>query len=361
MQLRGDKYVVVGIRKRSLFRNSPGLCLDNNKQMRGHQSALPRLWLDKSKGTSSSDRFNVSMAIHVDIYRGRSIGPYARPLHNPPRRRRLLLKTLTPALGSSVSPVSLALTSNRSRPVLSGGCMIRPQGVYNARLEARVTNPRKSSADVGETTARKRVREVEGVREVVSGGAVKEQLAREMRSIPRAELHQMFPEMGLDQMAQELWCYYGIRKEVSARLLSQIDIQSELQPMAVRTKDGTSIEFIPCAYLTTLRAAIYDNLARSADAGWLKEYGVKKESEKSSREVAAELLGTGHPPTAVKLLPCAYVSSLRAAIYDNLERSKTTNTLIWHNNTIPEKELWVKVGGDHGGGSFNPQQYTFPD
>ncbi|KAI8486778.1 hypothetical protein Bbelb_355260 [Branchiostoma belcheri] len=41
--------------QRSLFWNSPGLCLDNNKQMRGHrpptgrhpQSALPRLWLNK--------------------------------------------------------------------------------------------------------------------------------------------------------------------------------------------------------------------------------------------------------------------------------------------------------------------------
>ncbi|KAI8517531.1 hypothetical protein Bbelb_035480 [Branchiostoma belcheri] len=54
-----------------------------------------------------------------------------------------------------------------------------------------------------ETTARKRVREVEGVREVVSGGAVKEQLAREMRSILRAELHHMFPEMGLDQVLCE--------------------------------------------------------------------------------------------------------------------------------------------------------------
>ncbi|KAI8484109.1 hypothetical protein Bbelb_382270 [Branchiostoma belcheri] len=41
MQLRGDKYVVVGIRKRSLFWNSPGLCLDNNKQrLRGPSAAI---------------------------------------------------------------------------------------------------------------------------------------------------------------------------------------------------------------------------------------------------------------------------------------------------------------------------------
>ncbi|KAI8512013.1 hypothetical protein Bbelb_111130 [Branchiostoma belcheri] len=62
--------------QRSLFWNSPGLCLDNNKQMRGHrpptgrhpQSALPRLWLNKSKRTGSSNRY-VAMATLVDIYR----------------------------------------------------------------------------------------------------------------------------------------------------------------------------------------------------------------------------------------------------------------------------------------------------
>ena len=26
--------------------------------------------------------------------------------------------------------------------------------------------------------------------------------------------------------------------------------------------------------------------------------------------------------------------------------------LTWHDNTIPDDQIWVKVGGDHGGGSF---------
>ena len=26
--------------------------------------------------------------------------------------------------------------------------------------------------------------------------------------------------------------------------------------------------------------------------------------------------------------------------------------LVWHDNTIPEEEIWVKVGGDMGGGTF---------
>ncbi|CAH1248635.1 Hypp8330 [Branchiostoma lanceolatum] len=31
---------------------------------------------------------------------------------------------------------------------------------------------------------------------------------------------------------------------------------------------------------------------------------------------------------------------------------KLRSTLTWHAGKIPEKEIWVKVGGDHGGGSF---------
>ncbi|XP_066286471.1 uncharacterized protein [Branchiostoma lanceolatum] len=98
---------------------------------------------------------------------------------------------------------------------------------------------------------------------------------------------------------------------------------------------------------------------------WLKQYGVKMESEAISRKLAAEMLSgfkveaenlpfsvKGDKESTVKLLPCAYVTSLRDAIYDYLERSNTANSLIWHDKTIPEGEIWIKVGGDHGGGTF---------
>lgn len=29
-----------------------------------------------------------------------------------------------------------------------------------------------------------------------------------------------------------------------------------------------------------------------------------------------------------------------------------TDALTWHNGTIPTNEIWVKIGGDKGGGSF---------
>ncbi|XP_078701358.1 uncharacterized protein LOC144927657 [Branchiostoma floridae x Branchiostoma belcheri] len=167
---------------------------------------------------------------------------------------------------------------------------------------------------------------MQDVREKASGGDAQSLMKTELRLHPRDQLQQMLQELKLDQI------------------------------------------IIPKGHLLAAKVGIGMNWGQLRKLKrWLKEYGVKMESEKSSREVAAELLsgievqaenlpfsvkGDRSSPTAVKLLPCAYVSSLRAAIYDNLERSKTTNTLVWHNNTIPEKELWVKVGGDHGGGSF---------
>ena len=43
-----------------------------------------------------------------------------------------------------------------------------------------------------------------------------------------------------------------------------------------------------------------------------------------------------------------YVSDLARFITDTLD------LLTWHtiNNDIPEDQIWLKVGGDHGGGSF---------
>ena len=31
---------------------------------------------------------------------------------------------------------------------------------------------------------------------------------------------------------------------------------------------------------------------------------------------------------------------------------KSNNLLTWYDRTIPENEIWVKIGGDHGRGSF---------
>ena len=46
-----------------------------------------------------------------------------------------------------------------------------------------------------------------------------------------------------------------------------------------------------------------------------------------------------------------YVTSLKEFILETLERYKSENKLIWP-SYIPENKIWIKIGGDKGGGSF---------
>ncbi|KAI8485889.1 hypothetical protein Bbelb_364410 [Branchiostoma belcheri] len=94
----------------SLFWN--GLCLDNNKQMRGHPTPAAILsphcrdcgWT--SKGTGSSDRFTVFVATHVDIY---------SPLRRA-RNGRRLSKRSSPFRTVVAFPYGRRLFSERSSP-----------------------------------------------------------------------------------------------------------------------------------------------------------------------------------------------------------------------------------------------------
>ena len=51
---------------------------------------------------------------------------------------------------------------------------------------------------------------------------------------------------------------------------------------------------------------------------------------------------------------CVYVSDLARFITDTLD------LLTWHNinNVIPEDQIWLKVGGNHDGGSFKTPLQT---
>ncbi|XP_078699179.1 uncharacterized protein LOC144926373 [Branchiostoma floridae x Branchiostoma belcheri] len=166
---------------------------------------------------------------------------------------------------------------------------------------------------------------MEDVRHKVSGGNSGALLKDELRLQPRTELQKILQELKLDQVV--------------------IPNGSMLA-----AKVGMGMNWSQCRKLRR----------------WLKQYGVTMESERTSRKIAAELLsgiqvtaeklpfsakGDGTHGT-VQLQPCAYVSSLKDAIFDHLQRCKAANSLTWHNNTIPEREVWIKVGGDHGGGSF---------
>ncbi|CAH1242539.1 Hypp6816 [Branchiostoma lanceolatum] len=187
-----------------------------------------------------------------------------------------------------------------------------------------VPKPRKKASEAAPSTIRKHAKFMQGVRDQVSRGDPAALMKEELKIHSRHELQKMLQELKLDQ----------VRIPTGHLLAAKVDI---------------GMNWNQCRKLRR----------------WLKGYGVSMESEKASRAVATQLLSKiptiaeklpfsvkGAKDSTVELLPCAYVVSLQDAIFDNLKRNQTAGTLTWHAGKIPEKEIWVKVGGDHGGGSF---------
>ena len=98
---------------------------------------------------------------------------------------------------------------------------------------------------------------------------------------------------------------------------------------------------------------------------FLANIGVKQEGEKKVREeqkkaVFADLvvrhrrLTFDNPDTQTTELrdtPIAYIDNLPAFVRQLLEKYKNENMLTSH-EFIPDDEIWLKIGGDHGGGSM---------
>ncbi|XP_035680009.1 uncharacterized protein LOC118418271 [Branchiostoma floridae] len=192
-----------------------------------------------------------------------------------------------------------------------------------------VPKPRKSSAEAARSTVRKKARVMEEVRDRVSGGDPGVLLREELRRVPRDELRSMLHQLKFDQVV----------------------IPSGHQ-LEAKVKIGLN----------------YNQLGKLRS--WLKMYNISMESERLTRRAARERLTAydmhaetlpfcvkgakkdGSDPTKVQLLPCAYISPVGAAIFDYLEKCQESECLTWHGGKIPQDEIWVKVGGDHGGGSF---------
>ena len=54
----------------------------------------------------------------------------------------------------------------------------------------------------------------------------------------------------------------------------------------------------------------------------------------------------------LKSTPCVCVTDLNKLVTDTLDTFEAQHLLTWHNNVIPEDQIWIKVREDHGGGSF---------
>ncbi|KAL8566641.1 hypothetical protein ACOMHN_049782 [Nucella lapillus] len=50
--------------------------------------------------------------------------------------------------------------------------------------------------------------------------------------------------------------------------------------------------------------------------------------------------------------PCAGIKDIPSYVTRLLDEYDSQGRLTWHDGNIPEDEIWIKIGGDHGGKSF---------
>ena len=95
---------------------------------------------------------------------------------------------------------------------------------------------------------------------------------------------------------------------------------------------------------------------------WLRTFDIKLAPEKKTRSVVEEWVGTGlmveqaplverkDSSVSVNLTPWAYTYNLVAQVLRRLDQLKENGQLVHH--SFLQNNIHVKIGGDHGGGSF---------
>ena len=194
----------------------------------------------------------------------------------------------------------------------------------------KISKPRKPSSEVKIETLKKRSRNLEGVRKVVSGeDDTTKQFASELSRLP------------VDQRV-EVCARAGIRR-------------------------GSYITSDLALVMKTYTNMTWNGFRKMKQI--LKSVGIVSESEHSMRECKRSLVGkhfhsdlvnfevrNESSPHAVNGMilspaPCVYVRDLPNMIIEVLARYEVCNTLYWHEG-IPAQEIWIKIGGDKGQGSF---------
>eukprot|EP00731_Ephydatia_muelleri_P000867 Em0001g867a len=98
---------------------------------------------------------------------------------------------------------------------------------------------------------------------------------------------------------------------------------------------------------------------------WLKASGVSLAGEERMRCICRRIVGSNlkgemalfsFPSTSggeeLRVAALVYIPDVVLKVVDLLEENQRTGRLTWHDGVIPASEIWLKLGGDKGGGSF---------
>ena len=95
-------------------------------------------------------------------------------------------------------------------------------------------------------------------------------------------------------------------------------------------------------------------LLKSIGAALPNEYAVRavhKNITKGEVEIKKKIFENSKG-SAEHELDAAFIGDLPIFVYKMLDKHDENKSLTWHNGTIPENEIWVKLEDDHGKDSF---------
>ena len=183
----------------------------------------------------------------------------------------------------------------------------------------RIVVPRKQTTDVKTPTKKKRARLIQGVRKNIAGKTSSDaQRATELKLIPRCRRQEIFKKAGGK---------------------SQINVDAQ-QVLIMNETLG----------LSSRKGRIHSKL--------LKNVGVRLEGEGKIKHITRAIvedfvqckLKTFHKEdcSEAEEVPYTKIRNIPKFLDKMLDAYEDKNMLTWHDGTIPENEVWVKLGGDHG-------------
>lgn len=188
----------------------------------------------------------------------------------------------------------------------------------------RVVNPRKSSAIARSPTKKKRARLLQRFRQNVAGTSKDDeecQFASEIKKVPKVRRQRIMKKAGQSGKVK-------LSKECSLAMKETLGLSWR--------QEGTQRKF-------------------------LKKIGVETEGEKAIRSFSKEIVSNFVYVKNQNFLneqnfhidvPFGRIVHLTSFVDRLLDAYNANNMLTWHNKGIPEGEIWVKIGGDHGKNSL---------
>eukprot|EP00731_Ephydatia_muelleri_P019682 Em0012g507a len=278
----------------------------------GYETRLIHCWENENSARSnfpSDSAYSVAFLYHYSTRAKKPVeGVLQEILDNP--------------VTEPLSPVESALQSHFVRRSL----LLSPKkDVLVVKTSGKALVPTSSASH---KTVKKRTKSLSDLRSVVSAGDTITQLSREVDSCTPEE---------------------------RAKLLEVISSQTGDFRVSISTKDALAMKTELNISWNKLRAM----------RRWLQMWKIDMSSESHMRVRANDLIGSNiHAEMVplsfqhkdggevIKQAPIASIPHLWDRIVTVLEQNQSNGKLTWHNGVIPSEEIWIKLGGDKGGGTF---------